>query len=77
MGCRDLARASRAASVGSNDVWIALLRRHDVDAVRLHDRGGFGGRENAEVDRRSIGKGIPGCGTQLRGNGVTRVHVRD
>jgi len=58
-GRRDLARTSRAASVGSNDVWIALLRHHDVDAVRLYDRGGFNGRENAEVDRRSIGKEIP------------------
>jgi len=47
------------------------------------DRSGLGGREDAEVDRRSIGKEIPlrclsSClGTQLRGNGVARVHVRD
>jgi len=77
-GRRDLARAPHATSAGCNDVVrIALLRCHEVDAARLHDRGVFGGRENAEVDRRSIGKEThdqlhPRDRAQLRGNGVAR-----
>jgi len=72
MGRRDLARAPYA-SVDCNDVVrIALLRCHEVDAARLHDRGVFSERENAEVDRRSIGKETHDQAASSRPSAVAR-----